>query len=375
MSQVLEKAGSALHTGTKELVQVGGDKATFTAFMAASNPAGTAAGTGAGAASAGAASVSGSALLGGVGVGAAVSAIVAQMEYVAKKRDIRNMLRQEIAVSQSKTLDAVTNDDVDSLSKKSGVIAIQMEKNKKERNVSIGTIFIATVATAALLTVMSGGFGILATSMFAPVAAYGEIAVFAAKVATSLLAFGAIKKPLTMIAEKAFGLDKKTTFERIASIAKDREDDRKITKERVMSVFVSANPEIDDYITATYGNSFDKLKVADKETIIQTLGEKLGITAITDDINAGRIRATELTFKVEGKASGVLPTAGEKPNHTVLMTIKERLHQVAEHLPGHHHHDQPQRSFVERVARVPAEQVGYVQRLNESRAAEAAVQR
>jgi hypothetical protein len=346
--QVLERVGNALQHGTKEVVQVGGDKVTVAAMNSGN-------------------------IVGGVGLGAAVGLIVAQMEYRAKKRDMRNLLRQELAATQQKKPDEVTNDDIDRLANENKVIAEQVEKNKKERRISVGTIFVATVATAAILTVMTGGFGILATSVFAPLAAYGGAAVLGAKILTSVLIFGAIKKPLSMIAEKAFGIEEKTTFERIAAMAADRTDDRKITKERVMSVFVSANPELEQYIVATYGDRFDKLKVADKEVIITTIGEKLGISKITDDINANRIRATELTFKVEGKMSGVLPTAGEKPKQTMLMTIKERLHQVADHVPGHHHeHDQPQRSFVERVARVPMDQVSHVQRVNDSRAAEAA---
>lgn len=346
--EALEKIGTITHKGTTEAVQVGGDKAAYAAL-------------------------SSGAIATGIGVGAAVSAIVAQMEYVGKKRDIRNMMRQELAATQNKKIDDISNDDVDQISRSNSVLAEQMQKNKKERNISMATIFVATVATAAVLTVMTGGFGILATSMFAPLAAYGGAAVLGAKVLTSILIFGALKKPLSMLAEKAFGIEDKTAFERIAAIANDRLDDRKITKERVMSVFVSANPELERYVVTTYGDRFDKLKVADKEMLVATIGEKLGIGKITDDINANRIRATELTFKVEGKASGVLPTAGEKPKHTVLMTIKERLHQVADRMPGHHHEQETSgRSFVERVARVPVEQVGHVQRLQEVRSAEAA---
>jgi len=338
---VVQNLVSKADTVTREAVHAAGEKGTYLA-------------------------VNNGAIAGGVGLGAAVSAIVAQMEYRAKKRDMRNLLRQELAASQGKKSDDVASQDIDRLAADNGVVAEQIQKNKKERNVSIGAIFVATMATVAVISLMAGPLG-----MFAGIAQFGLAAEMGAKLVASVIAFGIVRKPVTRIAEKIFGLEERTAFERIASIAKDREDDRKITKERVMSVFVSANPLIDQYITATYGDKFDKLKVADKETIIQTIGEKLGVSQITDDINTGRIRATELTFKVEGKASGVLPTAGEKPKHTVLMTIKERLHQVAEHMPGHHT-EQPPRSFAERVARVPVEQIGHVQRLNDARAAEAA---
>jgi hypothetical protein len=351
MNDIVHNIAAKAEAGTREVVHAAGEK---TAYMAVSNGA----------------------IAGGVGIGAAVSAIVAQMEYRAKKRETKNMMKEEIASITGKDKDKVDVKDLESLSDKSGVVRNHLAKAKKERNVSMGTIFVATMAAVAVVGLLAGGFGgalVAAPGVFGAFAAYGEIGVMAAKLVASVVTFGIVKKPLTKLAEKIFNIDEKTAFDRIESIQKDRESDKVITKDRVMSTFVHANPELEQYIVVTYGKKYDDLNVADKQVLVDTIGLKLGVDKLTDDINKNKIKATELVFAVEGKMSGVLPTAGEKPKQTMLMTIKERLHQVADHMPGHHHeHDQPQRSFVERVARVPMDQVSHVQRVNDSRAAEAA---
>jgi len=320
----------------------------------------------------GAAAAGAGMIAGGVGLTAAVSAAVAQMEYEGKRREIKNFLRGELASLLGKSEGSVKTSDIDKLAKVNHTVSEQLVKEKRLRNIGIGTISAATFAAVGVV--------LLATPAIAaiPILAASPVLSFIASAVVAIGAYSLVKSPLDKLGLKLFNGDKKTSYERIEDIHKDHELGKSITRERVFAVFVQSNPELDNFIRTRYGKKFDDLAVADKLALTDLIGSKLGVAKMTDDINHSRVKATELVFAVQGQISGVLPKEGEAPKHSVLMTIKRKLHDVGEAVahPIEHQHQVAERSFVERLGRAPiATGMGHVQQLEESRAAATLSQR
>jgi len=185
-----------------------------------------------------------------------------------------------------------------------------------------------------------------------------------------MLAYKAIEEPVHWIADKMFGLDDKTVNDTIIGIERDREAGKAISREQVLSAFVAANPELDKLIVANYGKHFDDLDLATKQRATNDINQMIPLDRLTQDINAGRVHATELAFAVHGQASGVYHADGDREEHR--HGIKKFLHNVgekinhsklgneAEHIAASHlAPDQ----FVTSAAMEQAPQKGFVERL------------
>jgi len=304
----------------------------------AAGAAAVTAGAGAGAAPVAAAASTvntGSQIAGGVWLTAIISAVLAQMEYRQRKKELKELYKEELSAQLGKPAEQITADDFDKLATTNHTFGEQLAKTKKERTVGIGVIAAATFASVgiAFLVMSSAGLG-LATAATATAA--GKFMAWLATTAVAMMAYGIIKYPVQKLGEKIFGVDKKTTHERIEDIYKDHAAGKVITRERVFDVFVHANPPLDQYIRQQYGRKFDKLKPVDKLELAEAMGSQLGVAQLTDAINQGKIKATELAFTVEGKFSGVAPALGDKPEHTFIGTVKEKIHHAAEVVTGHH---------------------------------------
>lgn len=352
---VTDKIAGGVQYGATEVVHVGGKEAAVATIHT-----GMQAGAQTGTLAAGAGMIAG-----GIGLTAAVSAAVAQLDYESKRREMKNLLRGELASVTGKSENKVRVGDLDKLAKVNNTVGEQMAKEKKLRNIGFATISGATFAAVGI--VLLAGPAIAAISFLASSTALSFIANAAIAIAT----YSLVKRPLDKLGLKLFGADKKTSFERIEDMQKEHEVGKAISRERVFAVFVQSNPELDNFIRARYGKKFDDLAVADKIALTDLIGSKLGVDQMTDDINHGRVKATELVFAVEGKISGVLPKEGESPKHSVLMTIKQKLHDVGDAVthPVEHYHQATEKSFVERLGRSPIRTgMGHVQQIEESRA-------
>ena len=155
--------------------------------------------------------------VGGVGIAAALSAGLAQMEYEHEKHKLKDMYREELAAQLGKSENKVKTNDIDRLAKgdeKHGMqgnrtVREQLAKNKKIRNVNIGTIFAGTL-TALGAVALAMDFG-----MFAGM---GTVASYVGIAATSFLTYHVVKKPIDALAKKLFNTTKKTTHEHIEEI-------------------------------------------------------------------------------------------------------------------------------------------------------------
>jgi hypothetical protein len=290
-------------------------------------------GTAAGAAEAVKISLNAGQIAGGSATAAAAGVIVSQMEYNGKKADIAELYKKELAAQLGKSEQAITSGDLETVAQKNRTLAEELVKAKKQRNLNIGVISVATLVSVGLATAIITGLGIGVTAGFWP---------FMAAAAITTLAYMVIKEPLKKIGEKIVGIGQKTTGERIEEIQKEHENGKVISRERVFSVFVQANPQLDQFIQEHYGKKYNKLKVAQKLEITEAIGSQLGVAKITDDINKGRIQATELAFAVDGVQSGVAESIGDEPKKGVMGTIKKELGKVAEAVGYHPADDKPE---------------------------------
>jgi hypothetical protein len=268
--------------------------------------------------------ISAGTVVGGVAVTAALSAGVAQMEYENKLRDMKDLYKEEIAAQTGKSETKVKSSDLDKVAKTNRTLFEQLSKEKKQRNLNIGTIFAGTmVAIGVTLLAVPAITAIPFIAASAPLA-------FLAKATVAMIAYNVVKRPIQKLGNKIFNMDYRTTHERIESMHRDHEAGKSISRERVFGAFVQANPELDQFIEKRYGRKFDDLTVADKLALTDQIGSHLDINRITDDINHGRVNATELAFAVDGHMSGVLHKVGDHPNHNILKTVKHKLLHTAD---------------------------------------------
>ncbi|MDX1975414.1 MAG: hypothetical protein SFT92_07035 [Rickettsiales bacterium] len=321
---------------------------------------------GAGTAAAAGTALSSVVLIGGV---SAVSAGLTQMDYIHERKEIKNLYRDELAAKLRKSKDDLTDKDLQVLAKgdpakgiqQNHTIAEALDKSRKKRNLGVVLSVVASLASLAVVGAL--GFP------------HPTLIQFAANIAIGLGAYHLVKKPMHWVADKIFGHDKVTANDKIMEMEKELEAGKSISREQVFSVFVSANPQLDEYIMAQLGRSYNALNIEDKRRVADSMGTAMNIQQFSDAINNGQVNVTELAFAAEGQRSGVLPreftVQEEKPGFvrglvnrvTGLVRRKEAHH---EHVPAVAHAPQPQNrmpveynnpvpevSFVERLGRAP----------------------
>jgi hypothetical protein len=250
-----------------------------------------------------------------IGLSAAVSAGLTQMDYIHKRDNLKDLYKEELASKLRKTVDKVTTDDLDTLAKENNTIAAQLQKTRKQRNFGVGLSFMASMAALSVmaflvtpllpvlgLATVSAATGAIVMPAVGTGAWFGAMGVGAL---STLLTYNAVKAPLHAIADKIFGLEYKTTHDHITAVKLDREAGKVISREQVLSVFAAANRQVDGFIAAEYGNRFDKLSLEEKQRATQNLSKLIPLDKLTNDINSGKVNVTELAFAVEGQISGV----------------------------------------------------------------------
>lgn len=347
------------------------------------------------------------AAVGVLGLTGALSAGLTQMDFIHKKNTIKTLYKEEIAAKLAKSQDKVTLKDLELLAQGDALKGIaanrtfsdELKKAKRIRN--FGVVFSFMASFGSLLVV-----GALDPAMFAGMhkaieaVSSGFIASAVeviTKGAIAIAAYNVIKAPIHWLGDKLFNLDRETTYSRIKVLKNDLEDGKTITQEQVLSIFVSANGQLEEMVVAKYGDRFDALSYPQKRGLVESFGALIDLKSLTDDINHGRIKPAELAFLAQGEASGVLPK-DENPHekHGLLKKIKHKLHHAIEHFntpdfdgaekkvvtrekaeekemkqmqATEHDNEPPKLSFVERFGRPRiATGLGHVQKLEQSRA-------
>lgn len=243
-----------------------------------------------------------------IGLAAAVSAGLTQMDYYHRKDNLKELYKEEIATKLGKPAKKIGRDDLDTLGKGNRVIQEELNRSKKQRNFGVGLSFIASMAALAVISLALPavlGMAMGTTAAVASHTALTGVGGFLLKAAVGLMTYHTVKDPLHFVADKLFDIDKHTTNDRIVSMKRDREMGKAVSREEVLAVFVAANPRLDNYIKQEYGQNYDALNIEAKRQVAQELSQYVPLDKLTMEINAGKVNVTELAFAVEGEASGV----------------------------------------------------------------------
>ena len=287
-----------------------------------------------------------------IGLAAGVSSALTQMDYIHRKDNLKDLYKEELALKLKKPVDKITRADLDDLAKTNAVVDEELGRNRKQRNYGVALSFIASMASLAVVTLaLPAALGVLmgAGGPVAVSAAVGgvlgegllaNVVAFLGKGVVGLLAYHTVKEPLHFLADKLFGIDKITVNDHIVGLKRERDAGKAISREQVLSIFVAAHPEVEQYIVAGYGKKFDDLKPADKQKAAQELNALIPLDALTIDINSGKRNVAELAFAVQGDISGVDHHEGKCDNDTKKGFLKQFFGGMVKVnlIPGRHAH-------------------------------------
>jgi hypothetical protein len=276
----------------------------------------------------------------GLGAVAGLSTITSQMEFNHQKQKLAEFYNEEISAKLKKQLKNVSGRDAETLSdgdekqqvEKNHTLEEAISKQRKIRNITIATSFVATIAAVALVgAAFPPVAGVAAAHGIGSLLLHGTI---------GLLSYLAIKAPLNKIARAAFGVSKETTNDKIMHIAKDRESGKSITREQVVGVFISANPELGHFVEDHFGKAYDKLVLADKVAVAKEIANLAPVDKIVENINLGVTNVSELAFTVEGQMSGVMPKLPERSEQpTAMQAFALKCRQMARKVSTAFHKD------------------------------------
>lgn len=311
-----------------------------------------------------------------MGLTAAVSSSIVQIEHNNKIKHIAGFYKEELAAKLGKNEKSIGEKDLNTIAQGSRfgglednpIIAEELHVSRKRRNLGVALSAIASIAT----------YVIVKTAMpFVPEEAATGLMSVLAKGVVGLATYFAVKAPLHWVGDKMFGLDKQTTHEKIEEIAKDREAGKTISKEQIFDVYVAANPDLKDVIETKYRKSYANLGLVEKKELAEGIGKLIHVDEVAAAINGGNINVSELAFSAVGQESGVPMKDGtkrEKP-HGFLEAIKEKWHNFAQHFTH-----KPQeatmvggeensaaRSFADRVGKRHNPELTHIDRVEQSR--------
>lgn len=303
-----------------------------------------------------------------LGLTAAVSAAVTQIEYLDKMKMLAKFYSKELGAVLGKDSTKIKAEDLEAvargslLAKRDGnrVITEQISQSRRRRNLGVALSAISSVATLGLLELALPGIGQGLAA--AAGAVQDSIVQVIAKGLIGLATYHAIKGPLHWLGDKLLDTDKHTTHERIEEISRDIKKGKAISKEQVFAVFVAANPDVAEVIVNKFGKGYDDLELRQKQQLTENLGKMMEVDTVTDAINGGRMDVAELAFVSVGQASGAKASEGQTQKKGVMARVKETLHHMT-HADDKH----PKRSFADRVRRQPADGLSHLERLEQSR--------
>jgi hypothetical protein len=289
----------------------GGDHLTLQAVTATSNAASGAVANGSGGGLAAFLGGWGSIL--GVAITAAFSAGITQLHYRDELDEIKRLYEDEISEKLGKSVDKVTVKDLDLLGKgdpargiaPNATIAEALGKAKKFRNLSVVTTGISSLATLGITSALVMAF---------PALGAASLGAFLAEAAIGIVVYNVIRVPLNTLGKKIFGIARENTTERIMEIEKNRESGKDISREQVLSVLVSANPDLDQRVANSFGKKFDDMSTADKEKVVESLRQVIPLDQITTGINQGGVDITRLAFTTEQQTTTTTTTTADYMN-------------------------------------------------------------
>jgi len=265
--------------------------------------------------------------IGGFSLTAAINASFSQHHYNKTRKQILKTYADEFSTKLGKSPDKLGKADLDLIAKGDDLQGLEgnrtvtqaIDKAKRQRNLGIGLAIVATLGTFSLLT------AIMASTAIASVFAGAAVAKIAAEAIVGVSIYHAIKDPLHWIGDKIFGVEKKTAHDRIVSMKKDHEMGREITKERILSVFIAVDPELEKQITKQYGRPYDDLSTAAQRSLVKHAESIVPLETIALAINGGKMNPTELAFTADGQMSGFIPEMKQPEKPNLFARIKSKV--------------------------------------------------
>ncbi|MEQ1789253.1 MAG: hypothetical protein ABL857_02300 [Rickettsiales bacterium] len=252
-------------------------------------------------------------LLGPIGIGVAsmASVMINQAGYQRARAALRKTYKYEIAAQLDKSPEKIKDKDIELVAKGDKELGIPANKTLAEELSHLKTrrnlgMLISTVSILGTLAIILSIPGVAAGGGLSGLTG---AAGFAAKAFVGIAVHTLLEKPLNWAGKKIFGMDDITTHERIIDLNKEHKSGKVIGREQVLSVFVDANKGLDTFVKNEYGKSYDKLSVQEKTGVAEALEQHIPLTEITENLNSGRVRISELAFSVEGNTSGVKPNS------------------------------------------------------------------
>lgn len=279
-----------------------------------------------------------------IGIASAASVIINYLGYNFQRTALRDLYKDEIAAHLKKDAKDVTNDDLDIVAKgnkESGIeanktIAKEVSRLQRSRNIKF-------VATAGSLLLTLGIMGALTApavvgavtaaipALGTAFASTGGVGMAVFKTVAAILLHTALEKPIHDLGHKLFGFED-TVSEQIATLSKQYDGKQPISREQVVGVFVASNDDLKKFVKDRHGKSYSDLSIVQKRDVTEYLAQYMNIDNVTDNLNMGRMKVTELAYTVEGQQSGVLPHLVENPiamsteTRSWLDTIANKLH-------------------------------------------------
>ncbi|MDE3015763.1 MAG: hypothetical protein KGI29_02435 [Pseudomonadota bacterium] len=319
-----------------------------------------------------------------LGMLAAVSAGLSQMDYFHKRNTLKSLYREEAAAKLGKPVNKLSKDDFEVLAADNPTLADEVAKAKRQRNFGVAMSFVASVASVAVVALGMPAMGYDHNYFHAMMTG----AEFLINGAVGVLAYNAVKAPLHWIADKLFGLDKETAHDRIVALSHHHVAGRAVAPEQVLSVYAAANRQLDRFIETEYGKSFDKMKPAERQKIAIDIGKLVPLTRLAQDINSGKLKPTALALATAGEDIGALEQAlAQQPAKPGMMSalwqtlrrsarldaVPETGHVAVASVPNgivvEYASEQPGRSFVQRLGVSRSDTLGHVGRVEQSRMA------
>lgn len=256
----------------------------------------------------------------GIGAASIVSVGVNYFDYKAKKAGLLELYQDEIATKLGKSTTQVTNQDMETLAAgipekgipANTVLAEELEKLKADRNLGFLTTVLSVCATMLVLTgliALTGPTGLFAAHLTG--GAFASWANFGVAALRGGIAFGChkiLEEPIRWGGEKMLGMDIVSTHERIEELVNEREAGKALSKEQVLGVFISVNPELEGFVRKNFGKTYDKLDLQVKQAIANSFEQFIPLSDVVDSLNSGRVKITELAFSAIGQQSGVKPS-------------------------------------------------------------------
>ena len=271
-------------------------------------------------------------IFGPVGIGAAAAAgvMINQAGYQHRRAELREMYRDEAAAKLGKSPQKINDKDIETLAKgdsKRGIegnktIAEELQQLKKRRNLGMLVSAVSILGTLAIVALAT-------TTGVGEVLGAGQLI---ARAVSGIAVHAILEKPLHWLGKKLLGIEDSTTHEQIATLSREHRNGKVISPDRVLGIFVGANTELKKFVEDQYSKAYDKLSVPEKKALVEAVGQYMPIHKITDDLNSGSVKISELSFAVEGQKSGVAPNS--TPQHlsmvgkvrSALRNIGERRH-------------------------------------------------